>query len=278
MQPFAQNVPRADERTSASRPMNHLAGARVPIGLIPSARGIPNSHLVLNKVTPMSIFGPIRCLAMPVLTVALLLMASATIARGGVITYTDRAAWVAALTAGPTTDDLDDLDPGTLPASPLARAGYTVETADIGNFYVVETDSPDLWVSSANPGVGISFTFLTPQTAVGLSGFLTNVSGLVEVSGGTVTATFGSEALQQVVIAPKFFGFTSSVPFSSLTLTTSDTVNYMTFNDVEIGSFSDGAAVPEPASALLVGIGLGGLTFRSFRRLARNHRRDGKRQ
>lgn len=86
----------------------------------------------------------------------------------------------------------------------------------------------------------------------------------------TVTATLGGAAVRDgsfVITAPwsgggaDYFGFANSDPFDNITVTMTN-ASLMFIDNLQVGA---PASVPEPASALLVMAGLGGIAVRRRR-------------
>lgn len=107
---------------------------------------------------------------------------------------------------------------------------------------------------TSKPGVTtMTITFPSSVDAidlyVGMQDFSNFTISVTDSTGGT----FSSGYFEQTnVMAPLFFGVTTSSTFTSFTITSQASADQITLDDISIGS----AATPEAATLLLVGAGL----------------------
>ena len=104
-------------------------------------------------------------------------------------------------------------------------------------------------------GATVTATFSAGQLAFGVEMWPNNgaVETMVLDLGGGNVLTFGVDGSGDG--APKFFGFVSTVPFTTMTLSDTTEGN----NGFLFGNMQAAAAVPLPPSVLLLGSGLLGL-------------------
>jgi hypothetical protein len=194
------------------------------------------------------------------------LLCTASAAHADVTVYTDRAAFLAAITlAG--TDTFNDLG-GTPYDSPLARMaggyGYLASAGPVDGFYPAG-GAADIWLAANVAADTITFSNFAPGVrAFGGSFFATDING-VFAPGRTLVLTASDGANVRTVnlydaTTATFLGFVSSDPLASVSLRpdgVAGSVYWATANDVIL-------AVPEPASCcmLLAGLGLVGLAAR----------------
>jgi hypothetical protein len=195
---------------------------------------------------------------------ALLFTASA--AHADVTVYTDRAAFLAAVTL-PGTDSFNDLV-GKPYDTPLARMaggyGYLASAGPVDGFFPAGGGA-DIWLAANAASDRITFSsFASGVRAFGGSFFGTDINGAF-LPGQTLVLTATDGANVRTVnlydaTTTTFLGFVSSDPLVSVSLRPdgiAGSVYWATANDVIL-------AVPEPASfgMLLAGLGLVGLAVR----------------
>ena len=171
-------------------------------------------------------------------------------ARALVITYTDRDAFLAALSSS-STDNYNDLN--GFYASPLSRtiAGYTYDAAATGGLYIGDVNGSQTFSSNSQVPLTLAFTAGAP-TAVGGYFFNTDTSFNVVNSVITVTAYPGASA-QSVLTgsATNFFGWLddSGTPFTSLVIAPSSGT-YPAVDNLVLGQAAPAAQVPGPLPLL----------------------------
>jgi hypothetical protein len=183
------------------------------------------------------------------------LVATAGQVQAGVVTYTDKTSFMAAL-ASSSTDNFDDLGDFNYFNSPLNRTvgPYTYQATVNGGFFTVGSMS-DVWFSTNNGNKSMNFTINAGgPTAVGGYFFSTNTNG--DLISDTVSVSINGGLFAQSVStnsATNFFGWVSTdgTPISSLEVSAS---GYATVNDLILGTGTV-SAVPEPSSLAIFGIG-----------------------
>ncbi len=157
-------------------------------------------------------------------------------ARALVITYTDRAAFLAALSSS-STDNYNDLTTGVKP-SPLSRTitGYAYNAQASGNLFSQSSGGSQVLSTSTSQPLTLNFTVGAP-TAVGGYFFNTDVQSNIVNRVITVTANPGASA-QSVLTssATNFFGWLddSGTPFTSLVIH-NDAGSYAAVDDLVLG-------------------------------------------
>lgn len=202
-------------------------------------------------------------------TVAVLLFAAAA-AQADVTIYTDRIAFLAALSA-PGTDTFNNLA-RVETGSPLARTAgpysYRASAGPVSDFWPAGT-AADVWLATTVANDTITFdSFSAGLRAFGGNFFGSDINGnfsagrtmILTATDGTSTRTVNLTNTTTTT----FLGFISSNPLASVTLHGEGlpgVVYWATANDVTLGLVS---AVPEPASygMLFAGLGLVGFAMR----------------
>ena len=163
-----------------------------------------------------------------------------------VITYTDLAAFLAALSSS-STDNYNDLS--GFYASPLSRTipGYIYDAAATGGLCVDPAGGSQ--VLSSNNIVPLTLNFANgAPTAVGGYFLNTDISFIIFNGAITVTANPGA-SVQSVVTssATNFFGWLddSGTPFTSLVIVPATGTAYPTVDDLVLGQAAP-ASVPGP--------------------------------
>ena len=168
--------------------------------------------------------------------------------QAAVITYTDRAAFLAALSSS-STDNYNDLN--GFYTSPLSRTipGYIYDAAATGGLYIGAAGGSQV-LSSNNP-VPLVLNFANgAPTAVGGYFFNTDISFNIINGAIAVTANPGA-SVQSVVTssATSFFGWLddSGTPFTSLVIVpaTGGSTAYPAVDDLVLGQAVP-ASVPGP--------------------------------
>lgn len=209
------------------------------------------------KLTPLSLKS---------LSLAVLLLAAAS-AQADVLVYTDRTAFLAALSA-PGTDTFNDLSI-VQTASPLSRVAgpysYVASAGPVSDFWPAGSP-PDVWLATTSANDTITFgSFSAGVRGFGGNFFGSDINGAFS-PGRTIilTATDGTTTRTVNLFnttTTTFLGFISSDPLATATLHGAGVAGdpyWATANDVTL------AAVPEPESygMLLAGLGLVGFAMR----------------
>ena len=183
------------------------------------------------------------------------IVAASLPARALVVTYTDRDAFLAALSSS-STDNYNDLSSG-LVTSPLNRTitGYTYNATATGDLYTGTVNgSTALSTNYEDTALTLNFTAGAP-TAVGGYFFNTDFGFNVLNSVITITANPGASA-QSVVTgsATNFFGWLddSGTPFTSLVIVpgAGSPDAFATVDDLVLGQAAPAAQVPGPLPVL----------------------------
>jgi hypothetical protein len=202
-----------------------------------------------------------------------------TPARADTIVFTTRAAFTAA-TSSLTTVDFEGIAPTNSVAnfsSPLTIAGATFSGSAAGSVSVVDSGffAPLFQFNSGAVLSGFAFVDVTlpaGTTAIGTDLMSTNPDGLPFM----VTLSNGESFIVNTPNRPArgFFGITSDVAITSIHFVTMPGPNQSSGLPL-IDNFSFGqaapAAVPEPATMVLLGTGLAGIAVR-----ARSRRKSSK--
>ena len=183
------------------------------------------------------------------------IVAASLPARALVVTYTDRDAFLAALSSS-STDNYNDLSSG-LVTSPLSRTitGYTYNATATDDLVLGTVNgSTVLSANVSGKALTLNFTAGAP-TAVGGYFFNTDIGFNVLNRVITVTANPGASA-QSVVTgsATNFFGWLddSGTPFTSLVIVpgAGSPDAYATVDDLVLGQAAPAAQVPGPLPVL----------------------------
>lgn len=207
-------------------------------------------------------------LSLKSLSLAALLLATAS-AQADLLVYTDRTAFLAALSA-PGTDTFNDLT-NAATATPLSRVAgpysYQASAGPVSDFWPAGSP-PDIWLSTTSANDTITFD----NFSAGVRGFGGNFFGS-DINGNfdpyrTMILTATAGAFSRTVnlyntTTTTFLGFISSDPLATVTLHNDGLPGapyWVSANDVTLGV----AAVPEPESygMLLAGLGLVGFAMR----------------
>lgn len=183
--------------------------------------------------------------------VAAIAFAAASVASAQTTTYTAVGPFQAALVPGSYTENFSVPSfSGELSADFSGGNGFSYTVSAPGGLYgngtLIGTNLP-------NETLTVNFTG-APVTALGGNFWATNISDVFQPvpitltlsNGTTTTFTPTSETLGS------FRGFTTAVPISSLTISSTSLV-YAGMGNLTVG------AVPEPGTWLLMGLGLGGM-------------------
>ncbi|MES2759804.1 MAG: PEP-CTERM sorting domain-containing protein [Pseudomonadota bacterium] len=209
-------------------------------------------------------------LSLKSLSFAAVLLCAAAAAQADITVYTDRAAFLAALSSS-GTDTFDDLIVSQT-STPLLRSagafGYRASAGPVSNFWPAGTTGGDVWLAPTVSNDTITFDSFGGLQAFGGNFFGSDAAGAFSPNRTVVlTATDGAATrtvnLYDTTVAT-FLGFISTDPLASVSLRTDGvpggTAYWSTANDVMIGM-----PVPEAQTyaMLLLGLGLIGFVARS---------------
>jgi PEP-CTERM motif len=198
------------------------------------------------------------------------LLAGAVNANAALTVYTDRASFLAALSA-PGVDSFDDLPLDADIGDPLDRTAgaYAYSAASFGAAagLVALGTTPGAWLSTRSSFADLMLSGISPGVrAIGGYFFATDESGApttdqavtVSASAAGKSASDPGESAMQVVLKPSttsFVGFVSTGQFTSLQASAGNNDNYfVTANDITMGTVT---AVPEPETSALFLAGAG---------------------
>lgn len=183
------------------------------------------------------------------------IVAASLPARALVVTYTDRDAFLAALSSS-STDNYNDLSLGFV-TSPLNRTitGYTYNATATGGLYTGTVNgSTVLSTNTEDTALTLNFTAGAP-TAVG--GYFFNTDFGLNVLNRVITVTANPGASAQSVVtgsATNFFGWLddSGTPFTSLVIVpgAGSPDAFATVDDLVLGQAAPAAQVPGPLPVL----------------------------
>jgi hypothetical protein len=196
---------------------------------------------------------------------ALLLASGAIPASATLTTYTDLPTFTSA-TSGQTFQNITfpTGSDGTTYTDPTTLVSFSDVTGLVG------VASPTGWPTGStleanhcttSGGCTLTITLPSTVTSVGLFVGTDNFQGFqVTVSNGT-DPTYSSNQAQNPITTPFFFGFNSTVPFTTFTIASEDNVSNLFLDSIEIGtsggsSPSDPSDTPEVATLLMLGSGL----------------------
>jgi hypothetical protein len=189
--------------------------------------------------------------------------------------YADRATFLGALAASPTTLTFDGITDGTVPAPSTiggvgfgSDAGSSLMVLGYANPYVMLSTWPNLIVHANGAGAEVRATFAGATTAFGLAygyGFAMDVPQQVTLTLWNGATPIFTQTLSDptATYAGRFFGVTSTTAFTAATVSAS---RDFLVDDVTIGPLATAATTaPEPGVLPLVATGLllvGGATWR----------------
>jgi len=174
---------------------------------------------------------------------------------------------------GATTDTLAGLSGNQ--ASPMNRTGYSI-TASTGSFRAATNTNgslpPQPYIVSSSTNATITFTLTTPQTAFAVQALQVATTGQLASRtnvAGNMVVTLDGVPLQQSTNGPVFFGFTSTSPFTTVTLSRATGSGAPAFDTVEFGRFTgEVIPVPEPSAVATTGLIAVAAIFAARRRRA----------
>ncbi|MDP2008030.1 MAG: PEP-CTERM sorting domain-containing protein [Rubrivivax sp.] len=190
-------------------------------------------------------------------------LAAATAVSAQTTTYTSSAAFLPNVGAGSYTEAF---------AVPSFSGDATADFSSGGFSYTVSVPGNTLYgnggfIGTNGPNFPMLVTFTgAPVTAVGGNFFATNISDVFQAVPITVTLSDGTTSMfTPASESASYRGFVSTLAITSLTLGAPGASLYVGMDNLTVGVAS---VVPEPATALLLGLGLGGVLLARRRRAA----------
>jgi hypothetical protein len=174
--------------------------------------------------------------------------------------YTTSASFLAQVAPGAYTETFTALsNPPPGPAT-FSSGGFAYTAFAPGDLYLA---GGFLGTSQISEALKITFTSGN-VTAVGANFYSTNISDAFQAVSVTLTLNDGTlQTFTPTSVATSFRGFVSTVPITMLTMSAPGAALYAGMDNVTVGR---AALVPEPASWLLLGLGLGGVGLLAARR------------
>lgn len=167
-------------------------------------------------------------------------------------TYTTQAAFLAAVQSPRLSEDFTGMGhPG--PTLTLAQNGYGVQFTTGAQALLVFDLSGNNYLTTSNSTSGfsapITLTFTTGNvTAVGGSFFQTSGFGAFLSSPVTLSFSDGTSQVLTPSSNADFFGYTSTVPIASLTVSPDASHHFVSMDNIRIGA----AIVPAPGAAVFL--------------------------
>lgn len=196
-----------------------------------------------------------RCGVVPGVCAAAVVAFSAGAASGAV--FSTEAAFLAAVESPRLSEDFTGMGhPG--PTLMLAQNGYGVQVTTGAQALLVFDLSGNNYLTTSTSTSGfsapITLTFTTGNvTAVGGSFFQTSVGGAFLSSPVTLNFSDGTSQVLTPSSNADFFGYTSTTPIASLTVSPDASHHFVSIDNLRVGA----AIIPAPgAMGLLAGAGL----------------------
>jgi hypothetical protein len=196
---------------------------------------------------------------------ALLGTAAAAPAEAAIVTYTDRAAWEAAVSS------FTEVDFNGFPGQPAFFAGVTV---DVGPFSLTgDSTGVDMWITNDHAQANVCDAVLCGVTFGYSIDFDASILAFGADFGGLTGSGIAFDVDGEKVGGPRygqngFFGFVSTTPFTSIRVFGVNEVHV--FDNVvfasELAPTQDPVGVPAPAALSLLGAGLAALAVTRRRR------------
>lgn len=192
--------------------------------------------------------------------VAALALAAASVASAQTTTYTASGPFLATLAPGSYTETFADPSFSGDPSADFSSGAFAYTVSAPGAVY-----GNGVLIGTNLPGETLTITFTgAPVTAIGGNFWATNISDIFQPTPITLTLSNGTTTTFTPTseTVGSFRGFTSTLAIASLTISSTAAVY------AGMDNFTVGSAVPEPTSALLLALGLGGMLMARRRRSA----------
>ena len=198
----------------------------------------------------------------------MLLALAAPLPAADFTVYTDKTAFLAAVSPSYYTETFDSLVLGVMSSPITLHSGAEQFVAQASGGLYVLSGGGGKWLSTITINATLNFTsFAGSPTAIGGYFFITDDPG--NIINGTIDANLNSGAATFSVTtssSTNFIGFvsTQNTPITLLSLGTNS--NFVTANDLVVGQ---ALAVPEPSTYALAAIASGVMAYLARRRKAR---------
>lgn len=174
--------------------------------------------------------------------------------------YASSAAFLAQVAPGAYTESFDALANPAPGAVPFAGGAYAYSAFAPGDIYLAGG-----FLGTSLPDEALTITFTSGNvSALGADFYVTDIADTLQAVSVTVTLSDGTvETFTPTSAADSYRGFVSDVAIASLTVSGPGVSLYAGLDNMTVGMAT---VVPEPASWLLMGVGVAGLLAARRRR------------
>lgn len=167
--------------------------------------------------------------------------------------YTSSASFLAQVAPGAYTESFDGLDNPAPGAAAFAGGSFAYSAFAPGDLYLAGG-----FLGTSLPDEALTLTFTSGNvSAVGANFYATDIADTLQAVSVTISLSDGTvETFTPTSAADSYRGFVSDVAIASLTLSGPGASLYAGLDNMTVGMAT---VVPEPASWLLMGVGVAGL-------------------